>query len=568
MSSGDLTSASAWSIALLGLDGTPIEVEAAIGTGLPRTVLVGLPDTALYEARDRCRAAVASSGLHWPSQLLTINLTPASLPKAGSHYDLAIVAAVLACAGTVPQAVAGRSVLMGELGLNGRVRAVRGILPGLLAAQRAGFMTAVVPASQQREAELVAGMTVLGVDNLDELVEVLHGRPVLRPNLLTRPKPVCQPRHRDAAHADPVGAGAVHECAGHEDRVHHDAVHSDGAGGEAAPRPAIHESDLAVDQADLSDVVGQPQACWALEVAAAGGHHIYLHGEPGVGKTMLAQRLPGLLPDLDAESSIEVSAVHSLAGRNLDTGLVVRPPLCDPHHSISLPALIGGGSRFPRPGAISLAHRGVLFLDEAPEFSPRALDALRTPLESGVVTIGRAGYLVRFPADFQLVIAANPCPCGHASSAGQRCTCTPMAIRRYAQRLSGPILDRIDIHVQMQQPRHALQDLLSVRGPTTSTVAARVRTARERQAVRLVGTPWRLNADLPGRFLRRDLPQPQGIELLEKAVSSGRLSARGVDKVLRLAWTLADLAGRDRPSKQDLTGAMGLRSAQLMQGEQ
>jgi magnesium chelatase family protein len=555
MSSGDLAAASAWSVALLGLDGTPIEVEAAVGAGLPRTVLVGLPDTALYEARDRCRAAVASSGLHWPSQLLTINLTPASLPKAGSHYDLAIVAAVLACAGTVPQPVAQRCILMGELGLNGRVRAVRGILPGLLVAQRAGFTTAIVPATQQREAELVAGMTVLGVDNLGELVEALHDRPVLRRSLASRP----------ATHAGSAPGGAARDGTEHGDAAGEAALEDPAEENPPFP-PGVPEGDAAVDQADLSDVVGQPQACWALEVAAAGGHHVYLHGEPGVGKTMLAQRLPGLLPDLDAESSVEVSAVHSLAGRSLDNGLVVRPPLCDPHHSISLPALIGGGSRFPRPGAISLAHRGVLFLDEAPEFSPRALEALRTPLESGVVTIGRAGYLVRFPADFQLIIAANPCPCGQASSAGQRCTCTPMAIRRYAQRLSGPILDRIDIHVQMQQPRHAVQDLLSIRGPTTKAVACRVRTARDRQAVRLASTPWRLNADLPGRFLRRDLPKPEGLELLEKAVSTGRLSARGVDKVLRLAWTLADLAGRDRPSKQDLTGAMGLRSAQLLQG--
>jgi magnesium chelatase family protein len=308
-----MSTASAWSVALLGMSGTLVEVEAAIGGGLPRTVLVGLPDAALYEARDRCRAAVAGAGLSWPSQLVTINLTPASLPKAGSHYDLAIVAAVLAASGTVPVEVASSAVLVGELGLDGRVRPVRGVLPALLAARQAGLANAVVPAQQVSEANLVSGVTVWGVSCLDDLVEVLHGRPVLGD----------PPRQTEVVPVD------------------------------QSPGP------------DLADVRGQREGCWAIEVAAAGGHHIFLHGAPGVGKSMLAERLPGILPPLSDEHALEVSAVYSLAGEALAGGLIRRPPFTHPHHNASVAAMVGGGSRVARPGAISLAHRGVLFLDES-----------------------------------------------------------------------------------------------------------------------------------------------------------------------------------------------------------
>lgn len=497
--------ARAFSVALVGLEGQPVEVEAAIGGGLPRTVLVGLPDTALYEARDRCKAAAASSGLEWPNSLVTINLSPASLPKAGSHYDIAILAAVLAAAGVTRGDRLEQTVLVGEVGLDGRVRGVRGVLPAMLAAVLGGFRRAIVPAAMAHEAQLVDGVEIIGVRSIKDLVRVLDGGPVPAPE----------------------------------------------------PPPSAPERPNSTPP-DLLDVAGQVEARWALEVAAAGRHHLWLAGPPGVGKTMLAERLPGLLPELSAPESLEVSAIHSLAGRRLD-GLVAQPPYAAPHHSTSLASLVGGGPRLVTPGLISIAHRGVLFLDEAAEFPQRVLDALRTPLELGTVTIGRSQVQARFPADFQLVIASNPCPCGLASTPGAACTCTPMAVRRYAERLSGPIRDRVDISQVLRPIRKTFLAEAVHSAESTATVAQRVRSARDRQARRLAGTGWSTNSAVRGSYLRNHLPLPDGLEHLDRAVSRGQLSARGVDRVLRLAWTVADLGGRDRPSTQDLMTALSMR---------
>ena len=496
--------ARALSVALVGMAATLVEVEVSIGPGLPRTVIVGLPDTALHEARERCRAAVASTGRSWPTQVVTVNLSPANLPKAGSHFDLSIVAATL-CADQVvaPRGLEG-TVMLGELALDGRVRPVRGILPALLAAVRLGCSRAVVPASQVREARLVEGLSVRGVTTLGELVAFLRGEA----------PPEEEP--------------------------------------EAAPP---HEPERAPD---LRDVAGQLEARWALEVAAAGGPQRFLTGPPGVGKQRRAARKPRRPPDRTDREALEVSAIHSLAGRALTGGLVRRPPYADPHHSASLAALVGGGPRIAMPGAISLAHHGVLFLDEAPEFSPRALEALRTPLESGRIVLARSVATTEFPARFQLVLAANPCPCGNARTPGADCTCAPLAVRRYAERISGPILDRVDIVQHLRPVRKAyLRD--AGKAEDSATVGARIRDARERQAARLLPLGFARNAEVPGPQLRRELPLPHGVDLLDVAVARGQLSARGVDRVLRVAWTVADLEGADRPTREHLTIALAMR---------
>jgi magnesium chelatase family protein len=493
-------------VGLVGMAGHVIEVEADLSPGLPTVVLTGLPDTALHEARDRVRAAVVNSGQSWPNRRITVNLLPATLPKYGSGFDLAIACALLAGAGELPLAPMEGVLVLGELGLDGAVRPIRGVLPMVAAAARAGITRVIVPLPNAREATVVPGVTVRAVDSLHRMVAFIRGE-----DRLLEPPP-----------ADP------------------------------APAPA---------GPDLSDVAGQDLGRYGLEVAAAGGHHISLMGPPGAGKTMLAERLPSILPELDDDAALEVTALQSIAGVLPPDGrLVRRPPFQAPHHSASLAALVGGGSGLARPGALSLAHRGVLFLDEAPEIASAALQALRQPLESGRVVLARARGTTEYPARVQVVIAANPCPC--ASPAGDHnCTCTALARRRYLGKLSGPLLDRIDIQINLR-PLSAAQLMTSgTPAESSAEVAERVAKARAAAAARWSFAGWRVNAEVPGPVLRRPpwrLP-PRDTASLRAGLERGSLSARGFDRALRLAWTVADLDGRDRPTEQDIHEAVQLR---------
>ncbi|MFD3870612.1 YifB family Mg chelatase-like AAA ATPase [Streptomyces sp. NPDC058623] len=524
--------ARACSVALVGVEGVVVEVQADLEPGVAAFTLVGLPDKTLVESRDRVRAAVVNSGAQWPQKKLTVGLSPASVPKAGAHFDLAVAVAVLGAAEVIDPAVIADLVLIGELGLDGRVRPVRGILPAVLAAAEAGYRQVVVPQQCAAEACLVPDVSVLGVRSLRQLIAVLTDGEV----------PDEEPAER-AGRPDAMLAGLVLPGAGLGTGLSR-------TGGDTGDHP------------DLADVAGQHGARRALEVAAAGGHHLFLSGPPGAGKTMLAERIPWVIPPLTRQDSLEVTAVHSVAGI-LPPGepLVGRAPYCAPHHSATMQSLVGGGAGIPRPGAVSLAHRGVLFLDEAAEFSTKALDALRQPLEAGHVVIARAAGVVRLPARFLLVLAANPCPCGRHTALGSGCECPASVVRRYQARLSGPLLDRVDLRVRVEPVTRS--DLLGRggRGESSAAVGDRVREARERAAGRLAETPWKLNSEVPGHELRTRWPAgPGALAAAERDMERGLLTARGLDRVLRVAWTVADLRGRDRPDALDVAAALELRT--------
>lgn len=503
--------ARAHGVVISGVDAHLVEVEAHLSSGLPGMSIVGLADTAVGEARDRVRAAVLNSGARWPQVRITVGLSPASLHKRGSGLDLAIASAILAADGQIPAEPLEDAILFAELGLDGRVRPVRGAVVAAVAGVRSGRGRIVVAHPNAAEAAVVPGITAVGVASLRHWGQLVTGADV----------------------EDPTAAPAALEVPG---------------AGPATPQP------------DLADVLGQPEAVAALEVAAVGGHHVAMVGRPGVGKTLLAERLPTILPDLTDDDALTVTAIRSVVADV--QGLVRRPPFQAPHHTATVAALVGGGrGGQPTPGAVTLAHAGVLFLDEAAEFGSACLESLRQPLESGVVCIARAGFTARMPARFQLVLAANPCPCGVGDGAGKECTCSSVDRRRYHAKLSGPLMDRVDIRMVLGPPDRGSWSQ-EEGGRDSASVRDRVTQARQRALRRcsVLGLAPASNGAQPSALLRGPLaPDPAAADVLGAAIAAGRLSARGADRAIRVAWSLADLSGADRPSLEHVGRALTLR---------
>lgn len=500
-----------YSISVVGIEGHLVDVETYAGAGLVAFTLVGLLDTSVREARDRVRASFESCGLDVLDQRITVNLSPAGIPKSGSGFDLAIASSIALATGLVSPLAFEDSVIIGELALDGSIQAVRGVLPAVLAARSRGVRRVIVPASCASEANLVTGIEVISFSHLADLISWGGGQALKAPFR-----------------------------------------------GRMGTRKVVRSVD-AQPPLDMADVRGQPEAVAAMEVAAAGGHHVFLLGEPGSGKTMLASRLPTILPNLDPDTALVTTSLHSVAGLvPAGVGLVTHPPFQAPHYSVTMAALIGGGSRTLTPGAASLAHGGILFLDEAAEFAPSVLDSLREPLETGVVNLHRSGIHTRYPASFQLVMASNPCPCG-GRKGGRRCTCSSIAKRRYMARLSGPLLDRMDIRIDVHTPTRADMAVGTVHD--SAAIKGRVCEARERSRHRLAATPWVCNAQLPGAWIRRHSGIDAGlVAYLDRLVDAGESSMRGIDRMLRLAWTLADLEGTRRPTLDHIVAAQQLRN--------
>lgn len=502
---------SALSVGLIGLKAFIIQIQAFVSPGLPYFSIIGLPDTSLSEARERVKSACQASGAKWPETRVTVNLSPASMPKRGSSHDLAIAASVLSASGTIPHDCLNDTVVLGEVNLDGTVLPVNGLLPILLHARDQGVCKVIVPHANLDEAALVPDVNAIGVRHVGELIELMGGT------------------------AKYEIADLIRDVNPNDDTM------------STCPPPG-----------DMNEVMGQETAKWALEVAAAGGHHLMMTGPPGTGKTMLASRIPGVMSPLRESEQLEVASIRSLCGTLPSYGISDIPPFEAPHHTASTASLVGGGAGLAQPGAITRAHRGILFMDEAPEFSARTLQTLREPLESGYVAISRAKGTTYYPARFQLIMAANPCPCGYAYGNGERCTCKEKDRIKYFSRLSGPILDRIDIQIEVP-PVERINPGMTPSGASSHAIRLRVIVARQTAQERFREFGWVCNAQATGTWLRANT-STKAIELVNHALASERLSLRGADRAMRLAWTLADLSGKTSPGPEEMMQGISMRT--------